>query len=600
MSVASPPQRRIRRTHPLTTSILLPIALLMVQAESLNAQTVLVRESEFRPLELRVSAFELERPGPVQIEAVGAAPGSLQRFARARNAFVRFMREVFNRSVDLSDERNGWPADAWIVDARTREVVWQLGAGGAEEGLDGLRRFDGAVELPAGTYEVYYSVFASGWDGDASRRFARDVGRELTLVVEGRGRAVDAATARRSRDAFRESAIVSLAGVRRDGVQRAGFVLDRPADVELYALGEANAGEAFDYGWILNADTRERVWELSYADSRHAGGAWRNRVGCVKVPPPAGRYVAYYVTDDSHAPDDWDAAPPADPDFWGLTLRVADADARAAIRTFDYDPAPAADAIVALTRIRHDEHRSAAFTVTRPTGVRIFALGEGERGGMFDYAWIVNAHTRAPVWTMTYDITEHAGGTDKNRLYDGTIRLEPGSYVVSYTSDDSHAFGDWNAGPPIDRDYWGITVLPITGAPDPDVVRPYDPRNDPAIVAQIVGVRNGSKHRRRFSLAQDAGVRVYALGEGDESSMYDRAWIVDADGQTVWRLSYDETSHAGGARKNRLFNDVVQLPAGAYELIYQTDDSHAFGSWNSDPPHDFASWGVTLFRTDAR
>jgi hypothetical protein len=603
MSVHSP-QRRFAasdRARARTVRVLPPLALLIATALPLEAQTVLVREAEFRPRELRVSAIQLDRPETLRIHAVGAEPGGLQRFARARNAIVRLVREVFDHDVEGSDERNGWPADAWIVDAQTRAVVWQLGAAETEQARNGLREFDGEVQLPAGTYEVYYSVFAEGWhDSDLDLRFDRGAADELLLLIEGRGRRIAASELRQRRADFRAAAIASLTGGRGDAVQKAGFILDRATPVEVYALGEASAGEQFDYGWIMDADTRENVWELDYAHSRHAGGAWRNRVARETLTLPAGRYVAFYVTDASHAPDDWNGAPPMDPEFWGLTLRVTDAAARAAVRSFAYEPAPADQAIVALTAVRDSELRARGFTLTQPMGMRIFALGEGEEDGMFDYGWIANAHTRERVWSMEYAATEHAGGASKNRLYDGVIRLEPGSYIVSYVTDDSHATGEWNGRPPIDREYWGITVLPATGAPDPAIVRPYDPREDPAILAQHIGVRDGQTSRRRFTLDADAEVRVYALGEGAANQMYDRAWIEDAAGGIVWEMRYDETSHAGGADKNRVFNDVISLPAGDYELLYRTDDSHAFGSWNADPPHDFASWGVTLFRTDLR
>ena len=49
---------------------------------------------------------------------------------------------------------------------------------------------------------------------------------------------------------------------------------------------------------------------------------------------------------------------------------------------------------------------------------------------------------------MSVDNTEPAGGADKNRLFDGTLHLAPGSYLVYYRSDGSHSYDDWNAAPP--------------------------------------------------------------------------------------------------------------------------------------------------------
>lgn len=55
---------------------------------------------------------------------------------------------------------------------------------------------------------------------------------------------------------------------------------------------------------------------------RPVRGAPKNRRIVDKVTLPAGDYLASYVTDGSHSPADWNAAPPADPLLYGLTLSV--------------------------------------------------------------------------------------------------------------------------------------------------------------------------------------------------------------------------------------------------------------------------------------
>jgi len=69
-----------------------------------------------------------------------------------------------------------------------------------------------------------------------------------------------------------------------------------------------------------NAKTGRRVWEMPYRITEHAGGAGKNRrfAGTVKLPP--GEYVLRYETDGSHAFGDWNAAPPDDPEMWGITV----------------------------------------------------------------------------------------------------------------------------------------------------------------------------------------------------------------------------------------------------------------------------------------
>ena len=63
---------------------------------------------------------------------------------------------------------------------------------------------------------------------------------------------------------------------------------------------------------------------------------------------------------------------------------------------------------------------------------------------------------------------------------------------------------------------------------------------------------------------------------------------------------YEESDPAGGARKNRMFEGTVTLPAGAYVLRYASDGSHSFDDWNDDPPDDPESWGITVFRMGDR
>ncbi len=252
--------------------------------------------------------------------------------------------------------------------------------------------------------------------------------------------------------------------------------------------------------------------------------------------------------------------------------------------------------ILSLTMLGDDESVVEGFALTRPMEVRVLALGEAMNGQLYDYGTILDATTRKPVWQMELHATHHAGGSDKNRMVDEVISLDAGSYLVRYVTDGSHSYEDWNAAAPSYPALWGITVLSPQGPVDRDVVRPYDDRDNDAVVTRIVGVRDDELHERWFTLEQDAEVRVYAIGEGGASEMNDYAWIEDAGGNVVWRMAYWDTDHAGGAQKNRVFDRVLRIPAGEYRLVYQSDDSHSFGDWNAAAPEDPYSYGVTIFR----
>jgi len=90
-------------------------------------------------------------------------------------------------------------------------------------------------------------------------------------------------------------------------------------------------------------------------------------------------------------------------------------------------------------------------------------------------------------------------------------------------------------------------------------------------------------------------VRIYAIGEGDGDDMADQAWLEDAAGKRVWSMDRARTLHAGGSVKNRLIDERVSLPKGSYALRFRTDDSHAYGHWNSDAPWDPEHYGVTVY-----
>ena len=77
---------------------------------------------------------------------------------------------------------------------------------------------------------------------------------------------------------------------------------------------------------------------------------------------------------------------------------------------FPYEHVPERDTILALTGVGNSVTRKQGFTLTRAMDVRIYALGEGRNGRMYDYGWITSAGSRAHVWDMRYDDTEPAGG----------------------------------------------------------------------------------------------------------------------------------------------------------------------------------------------
>jgi CubicO group peptidase (beta-lactamase class C family) len=97
------------------------------------------------------------------------------------------------------------------------------------------------------------------------------------------------------------------------------FSLKSSQEVRIFSIGEGQANEMFDYGWIENADTGSPVWRMEAPRTIHAGGAGKNRKVDQVITLPAGNYKLRYKSDDSHAFDHWNSLPP-DINFWGIAV----------------------------------------------------------------------------------------------------------------------------------------------------------------------------------------------------------------------------------------------------------------------------------------
>ncbi len=596
--------------------------------------------------DLQTQGFELERGGEVSIDAVGLRP---------RNA------------DDLS-------VYAWILDARTREVVWRMDRRNTDRmrGSRVLREVRTTLDLPAGEYELYFfsgddlatvSIHWSDWsdwrewfswsrDDDRDRewreaeeerererdreRDERDLERDLERAERDRERAERALDrAKRDRDwerarrrhdelddcyvslsstdlSSRDIRLTDVDGGFEDALVRfnevgdseylsQGFEIDRPLSLHLYALIEHPKGdrEPADYAWIINEETREVVWRTTKRNTDRAGGGDKNRVFDDEVDFEAGRYVLSYGTDDSHSYEEFNVNPPTDPLNWGVTVSPG-RDFRSGSFSL-FESARERDPLVAFTRAGDYDFFEQAFRLDRDGDLLVYALGEYSYGDreFVDYAWIADAGTGEVVWEMTRDNTIAGGGAEKNRMFDGRVHLERGDYVVYYVTDDSHSYEDWNQARPIDPNAWGVQIFASDDidSGDLELMTMSEVQDDADVLARIVRVGDRERRRERFTLDDDARVHIYALGEGTGGEMYDYAYIIDDDsGRTVWEMTYRDTDHAGGARKNRRVSEDIRLESGRYEVVYVSDGSHSFQDWNARRPRDPMNWGVTVTR----
>jgi len=587
-----------------TTLSFAAIALTIAFVPRLATAATLLRMDKYDIDKLETKSFELPRRAHIEIEAVGARP----RWG------------------------DGFSAYAWILNATTREVVWSQDESSSSRVDDErlLRRSKEDLDLEPGRYELYtwagsnwslhgVRIHVADW-GDWSRKWRDDDHHdkkdkdwsEGSSERELRGAARKCWVEVRSNELSDvqtsattgeiPGAFYSATKLGDEAYVHAALTVDRPVDVRVYAIGEVPRGwddGIADGGWIVNSATRERVWEMRRRDTRPAGGSEKNRVFDDEVHLEKGNYVLYYGTDDSHSWGEFNAGPPYDPMNWGVTLLAGkNFDATAVHVSDKYERG---QPLVALTQLRDQEYEDRPFHLSRAGEVQVFAIGEYDYGSneFADYGWITKQGDRDVVWEMTRRNTDYAGGASKNRMFDGSIKLEAGDYVLHYETDDSHSYRDWNADRPFEPESWGITLYPGANLSTADFQLLPETKGKPVqsanTLASIVEVGDNEHERATFKLERRSKIHIYALGEGERQRMYDAAWIENRDnGDTVWEMTYRNTDHAGGAHKNRVFNDDITLDAGTYQVHYETDGSHSFPDWNASRPRDPRSWGVTI------
>ena len=566
---------------------------------------------DFRTVEVRSAGFMLAREARVHINALGGGDKSF-----------------FQRWFDDGEEGPALFAGGWIINAETRQPVWEMTFANTAGSAD-RRRCDDDVTLPKGSYELYFS--AHGYERRSMlsnssinidrRPHAKRSQRMSGVVLDGGDdhydRMVDEFMRKaqdygvtlsvRPEDASSVSTFAAPAAVEHAVLEadrlgdkaliRKTLTVGRDVTLRVSAIGEGRGrDELFDHGWIIRADSRERVWEMTARNTRRAGGASKNRRYDGDLTLTKGTYELMFVTDDSHSNDDWNARPPYDPYRYGIILSARSESDRAAVAVSD--PSSTAEkSFIELTKVGNNDLVSGGFSLKNDAKLHVYGIGEwdGAREAA-DYGWIVDARSRKRVWSMTVRNSYHAGGASKNRMTDEIITLPKGDYIAYYQTDGSHAYGDWNDDPPYDEEHWGLTISGAGERFDANSVTVSSEEPEHDVIAQITKARDGKRITKNFSLTATKKVRIYAIGEGQNREMFDYGWIERAGtGEVVWEMTYGMTSRAGGAKKNRMVDEVITLDKGEYELHYETDGSHAFNDWNDDPPEDPSHWGISLY-----
>ncbi len=567
------------------------VAALIIQGPAVAAEIVSLDSPGL--VGIHAAGFTLDREATIAIEAVGRE-GEQGGFNWGGNDDGSWFSFGDGEDDDLT-------AYAWILDAETRSVVWEMDVRDTDRGKIGdLVEFSGSVNLPAGRYELYltsnHAGLAMAKDGDRSRRSMRrrieEIEEEVTHLSVSLTSDVRATTF--TPDGVREASVVSITAVGDSELQRRAFALDREISLAVYGLMEYPSGSdgPADFGWIVDLQNGERVWDMSDRRGRRAGGSSKNRMLERDIKLGPGEYMLVYGSDDSHSSAEFNAAPPDDPMAWGVQLMVTDAADRSAVR--EISTPSRGQPLIDFSGARDDEFFEQAFRMASAGEVQIYAIGEGVDDGWewVDYGWIIDATSGETVWTMDDRNTFYAGGADKNRMFDGTVALAKGDYVVFYVTDDSHSAEEFNSAAPFDSDAWGLQLYAEGGVQllDSDEIQEAQ-----GMLVSITRVRDHDRVRERFTLERETKLEVHAVGEGAGREMYDYGLIRDLDSRRiVWEMDYRDTEHAGGAHKNREQRDRITLPAGEYEVLYETDGSHSFGNWNDRQPDNPLLWGITV------
>lgn len=93
-------------------------------------------------------------------------------------------------------------------------------------------------------------------------------------------------------------------------------------------------------------------------------------------------------------------------------------------------------------------------------------------------------------------------------------------------------------------------------------------------ISEITNAKDFAEGSIMFSLYEEIKVLIFAIGEGAGNDMYDFGWVENiATADTLWKMSIEATTDAGGAMKNRLINTSILLPAGKYQLRFKSGKS---------------------------
>ena len=498
----------------------------------------------------------------------------------------------------------------WILNRATREVEWILRPGSSDGTKTLVEKVD-SVQLGPGTYDVFFTTL--GQTRESRRR--QIVGhRGQWIGDKDKWQMVIHATSAAGGDIRVDDHVdwAEVAPTSDNLVWASGpvkgkqkveqvFEVSETIPVVVYTVGEICANSC-DYGYVTELRSDSVLWRMNESNSTPAGGANSNRLFKGEIVLKPGLYKIGYVTDYGHDFDRWYHNPPFDPTAWGITVSASSAADLEKISALDLwtQRQPS----IFINQVRDDQEIERYFTVSKPIRVFLSGLGElSKSDSRYDFAELSDRNTGKIVWSMSWENSQPAGGHDNNRIEEVYRSLVPGSYKLSYKSDGSHSFERFSNGTPRNPDRWGVAMFVIDDDGDSIVVS-EEPQNGDIVVVDesqsgdvIVNetrLGNSVDLEQIIAVSEPSTLSIFALGEISRSEAYDYGWIVDANGDEIWRMTRSNTSFAGGVDRNRMYTGRIDVEAGVYILHFQTDSGHAFGDFGSDGPNVPERWGIVV------
>jgi len=364
----------------------------------------------------------------------------------------------------------------WILDAASRKPVWHMlkNKGTYDEEIN---PFEDSISLPKGNYEIYYTARINNTNvrvgeppGFLARVFNAIFGSRRTdlfdeiemerlyLSVSGSSRDIREIDQKRLFDTLQKDAVISINRTGDAQSIKKAFRLTKETKIRVYTLGESQRRNLYDYAWIEDVQNFKMIFQMDRKNEKRAGGALKNTLYDRIITFPAGQYLVYYATDNSHSYPEWNSLPPYDPRFWGITLWTVSPGDRQNVEQIGEVEFP--EPILAITKVGNKKNISRTIKLRKSMDIKILCIGEGDplKKIMYDHGWIAKAGTEEETWKMNGRETDFAGGHIKNRSLCETIRMDRGTYVVGYVTDGSHSYPKWNAAPPSFPEFWGITL----------------------------------------------------------------------------------------------------------------------------------------------